>query len=163
MNYAQPNNPASLFANKPLISTFKSPTLPLTTNSIVVGFCQTDFQPLDPKLLFQSNEKSLSLIEQQQQYYRCTQSVQLSAYDSGFVDDQTVESSTTVHPRSGSENNLILEQKTSHSNTDEILLTKSEHVDDGNDSPINDFSTNELRNSNRQKWKTVAKHVSFQG
>ena len=110
------------------------------------------------------NGKSLSLIEQQQQYYRCSQSIQLSTYDSGFIDDQTIESLTTTHPISGSENNLINEQKNQHSNIDEILLTTSEGVDDDeHDSPVNDLITNEIRNSNRQKWKTIAKHVSFQG
>jgi hypothetical protein len=125
---------------------------------MIVGFCQTEFQPLDPKLLFKSTDKT-SLIEQQQQFYRCAQSVHLSTYDSGFVDDQTVESLTTANPISGSENNLTNEE---NMNIDDILLTKSED-DEDDDLPLNGLTINEIRNSKRQKWKTAAKHVSFQG
>ncbi len=133
-------------------------------NSVIVGFCQTDFQPLDPKLLFQSIDKT-SFIDQQS-FYRCSQSVQLSNYDSGFVDDQTVESSTMANPLNGSDENLINEQKSAQINMDDILLTKSEDDDEEEkeeNSPENGLATNEMRNSKRQKWKAVSKRVSFQG
>jgi hypothetical protein len=47
-------------------------------------------------------------------------------------------------------------------NIDDILLTKSED-DEDDDLPLNGLAINEIRNSKRQKWKTAAKHVSFQG
>ncbi len=130
---------------------------------MIIGFCQTEFQPLDPKLLFKSTDK-ISLTEQQQQqqqFFRCSQSVQLSTYDSGFVDDQATENSITPNPMSGSENNLTNE----HMNTDDILLTKSEGVEEDEDEDEDDCQGNGLEpNENkRQKWKTVAKRVSFQG
>jgi hypothetical protein len=46
---------------------------------------------------------------------------------------------------------------------DDILLTKSEAVEDDEDEDDEDSPVNEIRNSNQQKWKTVSKHVSFQG
>jgi hypothetical protein len=51
---------------------------------------------------------------------------------------------------------------------DDILLTKSEVDDedddnDDDDLPLNGLSKTELRNSKQQKWRTVSKHVSFQG
>jgi hypothetical protein len=51
-----------------------------------------------------------------------------------------------------------------HMNTDDILLTRSEAVED-DDEDEDDFQGNGLEpNENkRQKWKTVAKRVSFQG
>lgn len=148
-----------MFANKSSVSTFK----PTTNNPIIIGFCQNEFQPLDPKLLFQSTDKT-SLIEQQQtQFFRCTQSVQLSTHDSGFVDDQTIESATMTNAISGSENNLTNEQN----HPDDILLTRSEAVedddDDEDDTPGLVLETNEIRNSKRPKWKAMAKRVSFQG
>lgn len=160
-NYLQPNNHTILFANKSSVSTFK----PTTNNPVIIGFCQSEFQPLDPKLLFPSTDK-IALIEQQQtQFFRCTQSVQLSTYDSGFVDDQTVESATTANPNSTSENNLVSE----HMHPDDILMTKSEAVEDeeeeedDDDPPGNILETNEIRNSKRPKWKSIGKRVSFQG
>jgi hypothetical protein len=64
--------------------------------TIVVGYCQTDFQPLDPKLLLKSTDKSL--LADHKQYYSYSQSLQLSTYDSGFFDDETMNSlaSTTT-------------------------------------------------------------------
>ena len=94
--------------------------------------------------------------QQQTQFFRCAQSVQLSTHDSGFVDDQTVESASMANPISGSENN-----------PDDILLTKSEAVeddeDDEDDVPGNALEINEIRISKRAKWKVMAKRVSFQG
>jgi hypothetical protein len=50
---------------------------------------------------------------------------------------------------------------------DDILLTKSEEEEEEDDNddniPENSLATNEIRNSNQQKWKTAPKHVSFQG
>lgn len=74
---------------------------------------------------------------------RSIQSVHLATYDSGFVDEQAVESSmTTSHPANTTDVHLSL---------DEILLTKSEDEDD--DGP----------SATRQKWKNGPKRVSFQG
>jgi hypothetical protein len=61
-----------------------------------------------------------------------------------------------------SETNLTNEQKNDHLSMDDILLTKSED-DEDDDLPPNGRSMNELSNSNRQKWRNVAKRVSFQG
>lgn len=132
---------------KPSISTFKPPIATTTTNALIVGFCQTEFQPLDPKLLFKSGEN--------QQFYRCSQSAQLTTYDSGFVDDQTVESLTTANH---TEENLLNEQKDEQTNVDDILLTKSEDEEDRNETPDTDQT-----NPNQQKWKPISKRVSFQG
>jgi hypothetical protein len=51
---------------------------------------------------------------------------------------------------------------------DDILLTKSEAVEDDEDEDdedlrVNGLTTNEIRTSNQQKWKAASKHVSFQG
>jgi len=47
---------------------------------------------------------------------------------------------------------------------DDILLTKSEAVEDDEDEDDEDLrATNEIKTSNQQKWKAVPKHVSFQG
>lgn len=103
-----------------------------TTPNLIVGHCQADFQPLDPKLLMKSNEKMS----------RSTQSVHLSTYDSGFVDEHAVESSmATSHPN----------PTDIHLSLEDILLTKSEDEDD------------EGISANRQKWKNGTKRVSFQG
>jgi hypothetical protein len=61
-------------------------------NTIIIGHCQIDFQPLDPKLLLKSTDKSL--LADHQQFYSYSQSI----YDSGFFDDQTMYSSpgTTI-------------------------------------------------------------------
>lgn len=113
---------------------------------MVVGHCQTEFQPLDPKLLLKSNEK----------VSRSSQSVHLSTYDSGFVDEHAVESSMAVTPMMNiSESHRRAEI---HLNLDEIQMTKSEDEDD--DGLTNDASVNP---SNRQKWKNMSKRVSFQG
>ena len=100
---------------------------------MIVGHCQTNFQPLDPKLLMKNNEKMS----------RSIQSVHLSTYDSGFVDEHAVESSmATSHPNNPTDVHLSL---------DDILLTKSEDEDDDGLA------------ANRQKWKNGTKRVSFQG
>ena len=131
---------------------------------MIIGFCQSEFQPLDPKLLFPSTDP-ISFVEQQTQFFRCTQSVQLSTYDSGFVDDQTVESAMTANPNSASDTHLANEQM----HPDDILLTKSEAVEDEEDEDEDDFppgnalESNETRNSKRPKWKSIGKRVSFQG
>ncbi|CAF1117464.1 unnamed protein product [Rotaria sordida] len=160
-NYIQSNTNTGPFSTKPSISTFK----PTTNNSVIIGYCQNDFQSLDPKLLFKTNDKT-SLIEHQP-FYRCTQSVQLSTYDSGFVDEQTVGSLTAINNINEFENNLINKDKNEHMSMDDILLTKSEEDDDDDndddgDLQLNDLITDELRNSNQQKWKNISKHVSFQ-
>ncbi len=59
-------------------------------NTIIIGHCQTEFQPLDPKLFIQKSDQCLLAVHQQ--LYSCSQSLELSAYDSGFFDDQT-----TIH------------------------------------------------------------------
>lgn len=63
-------------------------------NTIIIGRCQTDFQPLDPKLFLKPPDKSL--LADHQQFYSYSQSLQFSPYDSGFFDDQTSDSSTTI-------------------------------------------------------------------
>ena len=118
---------------------------------MIVGFCQAEFQPLDPKLLFKQSPDKTSLAEHQQ-FYPGPQSVQLSTYDSGFVDDQTVGSLIAVNEINESE------EKDKHMSMDDILLIKSEDDEDDDN-----LQLNELRNSNRQKWKNVSKRVSFQG
>jgi hypothetical protein len=118
---------------------------------MIVGYCQQEFQPLDPKLLFKQSTDKTSLADHQQ-FYPCSQSVQLSTYDSGFVDDQTVGSLMTPNEINESE------EKDKHMSMDDILLIKSEDDDEDDNLPLN-----ELRNSNRQKWKNVSKRVSFQG
>ena len=50
------------------------------------------FNHLDPKLLLKSMDKSL--LADHQQFYNYSQSLQLSTYDSGFFDDQTMDSLT---------------------------------------------------------------------
>jgi len=69
---------------------------------MIVGYCQQEFQPLDPKLLFKQPTDKTSLADHQQ-FYPCSQSVQLSTYDSGFVDDQTVGSLMTPNEINESE------------------------------------------------------------
>ncbi|UJR33037.1 hypothetical protein I4U23_020496 [Adineta vaga] len=88
--------------------TFKSPRnmKPMMTNSIIVGHCQTDFQPLNPKLLEKSH------LAEHQQLYTCSQSLQFSAYDSGFFDDQTTDS-------------LILTPRNEENANDEICSIQS--------------------------------------
>lgn len=108
-----------------------------------------------------SNEKPL-LIERQQ-FFRCSQSTQLSTYDSGFVDEQNIESITTAHANNESENDLHNRRHNEHMSMDDILLTKSEEDDDYDDLPSNGVAQNEPNNSNQQKWRQVSKRVSFQG
>ncbi len=59
-------------------------------NTIIIGHCQTEFQPLDPQILVQKSDQCLLAVHQQ--FYTCSQSLDFSAYDSGFFDDQT-----TIH------------------------------------------------------------------
>lgn len=151
-NYMQPHTTAERFSTKPTISTFKP-----STNNPIIGFCQAEFQPLDPKLLFQSTDKT---IMDNQSFLRCSQSVQLSTYDSGFVDEPTLENLTGIHDVTEKENSLPDKQKDEHMSMDDIMLTKSEE-DDEEDS--HDLILTELRNPSQQQWKTVAKRVSFLG
>lgn len=126
-NYLQPG----LFTNRTTtISTFK----PLMANPVIIGFCQTDFQPLDPKLLLETTVTK-------QEDLHCTQSVQLTTYDSGFIDELNLENSNSkiLNPISTSDN-------------DDMILTKSEIDDDTTES-----------HSKEIKWKNIEKHVSFQG
>ncbi len=60
-------------------------------NTIIIGHCQTNFQPLDPKLFLKKTDKSL--LADHEQLYNYSQSYELSAYDSGFFDDQTMNQS----------------------------------------------------------------------
>ncbi|CAF3795119.1 unnamed protein product, partial [Adineta steineri] len=80
-NYLQTNN-TKLFTSKQSTKTFK----PITNNSIIVGHCQTDILPLDPKIF------DKTLLAEHHQFYSCSQSLQFSTYDSGFFDDQTINS-----------------------------------------------------------------------
>jgi hypothetical protein len=102
-------------------------------------------------------------LTEQQQFYRCSQSAQLSTYDSGFVDEQTMGSLTAGNTCGGSESNLVNEQKDQHMSMDDILLTKSEEDDDDDDLLSNGLTINDARQSNRQKWRHISKRVSFQG
>ncbi|CAM2697728.1 unnamed protein product [Rotaria socialis] len=154
-NYMQPNTNTGPFSTKPSISTFK----PTTHSPLTVGFCQTEFQALDPKLLLKSTDKRIT---DNQSFFRCSQSVQLSTYDSGFVDEQTLESLTAMHDTHESEENSQNKQKDEHMSMDDILLTKSEEDDDDDDLQLSGLIIDELRNSNQQKWKNAAKRVSFQ-
>ncbi|UJR14129.1 hypothetical protein I4U23_001123 [Adineta vaga] len=150
--YLQPNNNTGPFFTKPSISTFK----PRTNNPVIIGVCQTEFQSLDPTLLFKSTNDN-------QQFYRSSQSiVPLSTHDSGFVDEQTVGSFSVTHANSGLENSLHNEQRDRHMSMDDILLAKSEDDEDDDDLPMNHFTTNEFSNPNKQKWRQAAKRVSFQ-
>ena len=90
---------------------------PMINTSITVGHCQTDFQPLNPKLL----EKSL--LAEHQQLYTCSQSLQFSAYDSGFFDDQTTDS-------------LILTPSQEPPGSDEISSNQSRASLSRQDSPL---------------------------
>ncbi|CAF4242912.1 unnamed protein product, partial [Rotaria magnacalcarata] len=61
-----------------------------------------------------------------------------------------------------SEENSQNKQKDEHMSMDDILLTKSEEDDDDDDLQLSGLIIGELRNSNQQKWKNIAKRVSFQ-
>jgi len=103
-NYLQPDP----YPNHPIttaISTFK----PSMSNSMIIGYCQTEFQSLDPKLLIRS---STTAIED----FQCAQSVHLTTYDSGFIDDTQMKS---LNPISLTDN-------------EDTSLTKSETEDDVN-------------------------------
>ena len=135
---------------------------PSPNHHIIVGHCQAEFQPLDPKLLFKSVEK-ISFSEHPQTF-RCSQ---LTTYDSGFVDDQTIGSSTaaTLAILGGSsDDDLIDKKRLERMSMDDILLTKSEDDDDDDEGlGIHGSSGKRLRSANPQKWKNIAKRVSFQG
>ena len=101
-------------------------------------------------------------------FFRTLQSTHVSVHDSGFVDDQTVESSTTMRATSSTDRSE-LNQNNEQMVMDDILLTKSEDDDDeeGQNTekqigPVS-LSAGDLRNSHRQKWKQAGKRVSFQG
>lgn len=55
--------------------------------TLIVGHCQMEFQPLDANLL--SKKIDSNLLTDHQQFYSYSHSVEFSAYDSGFFDDQT--------------------------------------------------------------------------
>jgi hypothetical protein len=95
-NYLQTNNKGP----KQSANTFKPPT----NNSIIVGYCRSDFQPLNPDLITKSTDKSL--LAEHQQFYPYSQSLQLSTNDSGFIDDQMIN------------NSLAIERKDEHINVD---------------------------------------------
>lgn len=78
----------------------------LLNHSIIVGHCQANIQPLNPRLL----EKSL--LAEHQQLYTCSQSLQFSAYDSGFFEDQATDS-------------LVLTSKNDRTPTDETSSNDS--------------------------------------
>jgi hypothetical protein len=59
-------------------------------NTIIIGHCQTEFQPLDPKLLLFEKKPNQCLLPLHQKFYTCSESLELSTYDSGFFDDQTM-------------------------------------------------------------------------
>ncbi|CAF1272754.1 unnamed protein product [Rotaria sordida] len=158
-NYLQPNN-TSQMATKQSARLCKSST----NNSIIVGHCQTDFQPLDPKLLVKSTDKSL--LAEHQQFYNCSQSFQLSAYDSGFFDDQISESLTIPTTKTSMitnelKNNLGKNVKKERKNIDDMLININESNEESVLS-LNDLSTKDIQKLNRQKQRHVTKHVSFQ-
>jgi hypothetical protein len=95
--YNQHYSIQSFEKNQNLTKQLNYRTKPSMKNSMIVGHCQTDFQPLDPKILLQFKEKSL--LADHQQFYNCSQSFQLSTYDSGFFDDQTMDSTATTTMR----------------------------------------------------------------
>lgn len=80
--------------NYPIHQSLNTNRIPRINNTIIVGHCQVDFQPLNPTLFLKPPEKSL--LADHQQFYSCSQSLQLSAYDSGFFDDQTMNSLATT-------------------------------------------------------------------
>ena len=77
----------------------------LTRPTIIVGHCQTDFQPLNPKLLTKLTDKTL--LADHQQFYTYSQSFQYSAYDSGFFDERTMDSLTSSTDESEREENFL--------------------------------------------------------
>ena len=94
----------------------------------------------------------------------------MTTYDSGFVDDQTIGSSTaaTLAILGGSSDDDLLDKKRlERMSMDDILLTKSEDDEDDDDEDeglgIHGSSGKRLRSANPQKWKNIAKRVSFQG
>lgn len=138
---------------------------PPTNNSIIVGHCQTDFQPLDPKLFIKSKDKSL--LAEHKHLYSYSQSFQLSAYDSGFFDDQasdnlsTSTSTATVTSTKELRNNLSKKGKLEHRSIDAIFTKKNEDTEETVIS-LNDLSASDSTKSLRQKQRLANKRVSFQ-
>lgn len=115
--------------------------------------------------MLKSDKNSLT---EQSRVFRTLQSVQLSTHDSGFVDEQAADSLTTGRPTSSMDQfdgNMNTDE---HMTIDDILLTKSEEEEEDDDnqrSRVTHRSSEEreARRSNRQKWKSSSKRVSFQG
>lgn len=66
-------------------------------NTMIVGHCQMEFQPLDPQLLTKKIDRTP--LADHQQFYSYSHSFELSAYDSGFYEDQmTIHSDQVEYP-----------------------------------------------------------------
>lgn len=66
-------------------------------NTVIVGHCQMEFQPLDPQLLMKTFDRTP--LADHQHFYSYSHSLEFSTYDSGFYDDEsTIHSDRVEHP-----------------------------------------------------------------
>lgn len=142
-----------------------------SNHSFIVGHCQAELQQLDPKVLLKCNEKCAFV--EHHEFYPCSHSFQLSSYDSGFIDEHTMDSSATTTTTTvamaggGSENTLAIEHQDSLTRIDEIFSNKTEDDDDDDDYDENltshGLSSAELQDIHHSRSRQSEKRVSFQG